>query len=303
MHSRFRDDPVLAELKKGLRAGGPDFAAPPSEARAQFEQTLATIPAPEDITFSDAQLGERPVVIGRHPGADETAALLYLHGGAFVAGSAQGYRVLAGELGRATGVPVYALEYRLAPEAPFPAAIEDCCAAYRALLNKGLPPERIVLAGDSAGGGLVVSMLLALRDAGDPMPAGALAISPWADLTCMRESITAKAAEDASLTEAGLRAAASHYLGNGNPHDPLASPVFADLTGLPPLLIQVGSAEILLDDSLALARAAGYAGVAVQLQIWPDMPHVWHAFGFMLEAGRAACTQAGDALRAMLDNA
>ena len=297
MNRDFSQDASLPPLIAGLRAGGPDFAAPPLEARAQFEQTLATIPPPEGIVFSDTMLGNIVTIRAEHAGADDSAALLYLHGGAYIAGSAKGYSSLAGELGRAVGVPAYAVDYRLAPESPFPAAIEDCHAAYRALIDRGIAAERIVLAGDSAGGGLVVSLLLALRDAGDPIPAGALAISPWANLLCNSASITSKAAEDPSLTQAGLRAGAQHYLGGTDPRDPKASPVFADLSALPSLLIQVGSAEILLDDAVDLARAAGRAAVPVRLDIWPGMPHVWHAFGFMLEAGRAAIADAGAFLR------
>lgn len=282
------ENPVLAELKAGLRAGGPDFADEPAKARTDFEATLAMVPVAEDLAFETVTLGGVETVRSTAPGADARRALLYLHGGGYIAGSAHGYRALAAELGRAMGVVAYSPEYRLAPEHRCPAAIEDACAAYRGLLAQGIEPENIVIAGDSAGGGLTVAALVALRDAGDPLPSAGIAISPWADLTCSSGSITEKAEEDASLTPEGLRAGAAHYVGDGDLANPLASPVFANLSGLPPLLIQVGSSEILLDDAVVLAGAAGQAGTSVRLDIWPEMPHVWHAFGFMLEEGRRA---------------
>jgi acetyl esterase/lipase len=255
------------------------------------------IPVAEDLAFEEIELGGVKALRGSYPDAAEDAALLYFHGGAFVAGSAHGYRALSAALARAAGFTMWSLDYRLAPEHPFPAAIEDGVAAYRALLASGIVPERIVLAGDSAGGGLVLAALLALREAGDPLPAGAIVLSPWANLACDGITIETKAEEDPSLTPRGLRAGAMHYLGETDPRDPLASPVFADLSGLPPLLIQVGSAEILLDDAVRLAEAAGAAGTAVRLDIWPNMPHVFPAFAFMLEAGRLAVADAGAFMR------
>jgi len=296
-----KENPVLEQLVAALRAGDLDFGAPPEQTRATFEATLATIPVQPDLIFRPDALAGLPTLRIESPGVATDAALLYLHGGAFVAGSAQGYRGLAGELARAVNVTGYAVDYRLAPEAPFPAAVNDAVAAYQALLARGIAPARIVFAGDSAGGGLVVSTLVALRDAGLPLPAAALVISPWADLSGTAASLVTKATADPSLTTTGLNAAAQHYL-NGAPSDhPLASPVNADLTGLPPLLIQVGSAEILLDDAVRLAGAAGTANVAVRLEVWPEMPHVWHAFGFMLEEGRRAIAGAGEFLQHALN--
>lgn len=300
MNPRRGQEPALEPLVAGLRQGGPDFADDPAKARADFEATLAMVPVAEDIDFTQAELGGVPTLIATCPGADAGGALIYLHGGAYIAGSAGGYRALAAELARAGGLTAYSVDYRLAPEAPFPAAIEDSCAVYRALLARGIAPEKIVLAGDSAGGGLVFSTLIALRDAGDPLPAAAIALSPWANLACDGETVRTKAAADPSLTPEGLRAGARHYLAGADPRDPLASPVFADLSGLPPLLIQVGSAEILLDDALALAARAGADGSPVRLDIWPDMPHVFLAFGFMLEAGRLATQDAGAFIRQAL---
>ena len=291
------ENTVLAQLIAALRAGDLDFAAPPLQTRANFEGMLTTLPVQPDLTFTNDTLAGVPTLRIGSPGVAEDSALLHLHGGAFIAGSAQAYRGLVGELARATGVIGYAVDYRLAPEAPFPAAVDDSVAAYQALLARGLPANRIVLTGDSAGGGLVISTLVALRDAGLPLPAAALVISPWADLTGTAASRVTKAAADPSLTSAGLDAVAPHYL-NGTPAThPLASPIYADLIGLPPLLIHVGSTEVLLDDAIRLAGVAGAANVAVRLEVWPDMPHVWHAFHFMLDEGRQAIAGAGDFLR------
>lgn len=293
MSPRLGREPALAGLLEGLRAGELDFNDPPEKARKDFEEMLAGLPADPALVFDRVDLGGVSTLRGTYPGGATDGALLYFHGGGFVIGSAQAYRLLAAELARSAGLTAYAPDYRLAPEHPFPAAIDDCRAAYLALLAQGIAPERIVLAGDSAGGGLVISTLLALRDAGDPLPAAAVALSPWVDLSGTSRSTSAKAAEDAALTGDGLQACVRHYIGDGNRNHPLASPIHADLSGLPPVMIQVGSAEILLDDALALAAAAGHAGTAVRLEIWPNMPHVWHAFAFMLEAGQLAIADAG----------
>lgn len=300
MNPRRGEEPALEQLVAGLRAGGPDFSDDPAKARADFEETLAMVPVAEELAFEQVKLGGVPALKGSYPGADTAAALLYLHGGAFIAGSAHGYRALAAELARAAGLTSYSVDYRLAPEHPFPAALEDCRTAYRALLEDGIAPGRIAIAGDSAGGGLALSLLLALRDGGEPMPAAAVLLSPFANLACDGATYGTKAAEDPSLNVEGLRAGAAHYLGGRDPRDPLASPAHAELGGLPPLLIQVGSAEILLDDALRIAGNAGAAGTPVRLDIWPNMPHVFPAFAFMLEAGRLALADAGQFMRQAL---
>jgi acetyl esterase/lipase len=292
--------PQLRELVAGLREGGPDLAAPPPEARLAFEELLSSIPVAEDLRIEETTLSTVPALRCSAPGAARDGALLYLHGGAFVIGSARGYRALAAELGRAAGLPAYAIDYRLAPEHPFPAAVDDAVAAYNALLEAGFAAERIVIAGDSAGGGLSLSTLVRLRDEGVPLPAAAVLISPWADLALEGATLKSKAAADASLTEEGLQAMASLYLGGAEPKHPLASPLYADLSGLPPLLVQVGSAEILLDDALRIAAKAGGADTHVQLEVWPEAPHVWHAFAFMLPEGRQALAAAGHFVRERL---
>jgi acetyl esterase/lipase len=283
----------LEQLVAGLRAGGPDLAAPPAEARAAFEALLAGMPVAPDVTFETLTLGGVPALRAVTPEAASDAALLYMHGGAFVVGSAQGYRGLAAELACAAGLTAFSIDYRLAPENPFPAAVDDAVAAYGDLLARGFAPGRIVLAGDSAGGGLTLAALVAIRDRGLPLPAAGLLLSPWTDLACEGTSLVTKAAEDPSLKTDALRICADHYLAGTDAKTPLASPLYADLAGLPPLMIQVGSAEILLDDAVRTAGAAGAAAVSVRLEIWPEMVHVFQAFAFMLPEGRQAIDAAG----------
>ena len=220
------------------------------------------------------------------------AVLLYLHGGAYVFCSPISHRHLVAALSAAAGVSAFALDYRLAPESPFPAAVEDAVAAYRSLLAEGFAPERIAIAGDSAGGGLTVATMVALREQGVPQPAAGVCISPWADLTMTAESYHTR--PDAMITHERLSQWAQMYLGDAAATNPLASPVFADLRELPPLLIQVGTAEALFDDSVKLEAQAKAAGVAVTLEVWEEMIHVWHYFHPMLSAGREAVACIGE---------
>jgi epsilon-lactone hydrolase len=227
------------------------------------------------------------------PDADPSKAILYLHGGGYVICSLDSHRHLAAETGRASGARTLAIDYRLAPEHPFPAPIEDTVAAYRYLLASGLKPNGIALAGDSAGGGLVVGALLAIREAGLPLPACGWCISPWVDMEALGESFTDRAAADPTVQKATIQMMAQLYLGGADPRHPHAAPLYGDLRGLPPLLIQVGAAETLLDDSVALARKAGAADVIVDLQIWPEMIHIWHIYFPMLAAARRAIAAGG----------
>jgi acetyl esterase/lipase len=231
------------------------------------------------------------------PDADAGAAILYVHGGGYVIGSLDSHRHLVSELGRAAGVRALALDYRLAPEHPFPAAVEDAVAGYRFLLSSGIAPQRIAIAGDSAGGGLVVGAMLAIREAGLPLPGCGWCISPWVDMEALGESFTDRAATDPTVQKAGILEMAGHYLGGADPRSPHAAPIHGDLRGLPPLLIQVGAAETLLDDALKLARVAGMADVFVELQVWPEMIHVWHLFHPALKAGRRAIEAGGAFVR------
>lgn len=219
--------------------------------------------------------------------------LLYLHGGSYSLGSVASHRHLSAALGDAAQSAVLALDYRRPPEAPFPAAVEDTVTAFRWLIGQGLPVERITFAGDSAGAGLAVAALLRLRDLGEPLPAAALCMSPWADLSCGGASHQDRAARDLLLDTEDLHRMAALYLAGADPRSPLASPAFGDLAGLPPLLIQVGSEEVLWDDARALDEAARRAGVAVRFEEWPGMFHVWHWYHPVLPEGREAVAVGG----------
>jgi epsilon-lactone hydrolase len=233
------------------------------------------------------------------PDADRSKAVLYLHGGGYVIGSLDSHRHLAAEAGRAARARTLAIDYRLAPEHPFPAAVDDAVATYRFLLASGVQSGGITIAGDSAGGGLVVAAMLAIRDAGLAQPACGWAISPWVDMEAIGDSMTGKAATDPTVQKAGIIDMAKQYLGGADPRTPLAAPIYGDLRGLAPLLIQVGAAETLLDDAIRLAQVAGAADVAVDLQIWPEMVHVWHLYYPELSAGRRAIAAGGEFARAM----
>ncbi len=234
------------------------------------------------------------------PQDDRDAALLYVHGGGYVIGSLDSHRHLVSEAGRAAKAWALALDYRLAPETPFPAAVDDALSGYRYLLSRGIQPGRIAIAGDSAGGGLVVAAMLTIREAGLEQPACGWCISPWVDMEGIGETMLTKAAADPMVQRAPLLDMARLYLGGADPRSPLAAPLYADLRGLAPLLIQVGAAETLLDDAIRLAKVAGAADVRVDLQVWPEMVHVWHIFHPELKVGRRAIEQGGDYVRAMI---
>lgn len=270
------------------------------EQRAGLEQMTALMPPPEDVAFTPTTVAGRPAAWVAAPGAREDRALLYLHGGGYCIGSIATHRMLASDLSRAAGLRVLLLDYRLGPEHPFPAAVDDATAAYRSLLDAGLDPRRLAIAGDSAGGGLTAATLLALRDADTPLPAAAALLSPWLDLTQSGESMTSKAAVDPMVQREALQRMADAYLGGGDARAPLASPLFADLRHLPPLLVHVGTAETLLDDSTRFTERARAAGVDVTLEVFEDMVHVFHAFGFLLPEARTANAQIGAFLRERL---
>jgi acetyl esterase/lipase len=283
----------LLELNWHARRG--DIA----ERRRKYDQadqafgTLATPPGEE------AEAGGCPAEWVR-PGGRNDPALLYLHGGSYALGSPSSHRHLAAAIGAAAGSAVLALHYRRPPEDPFPAAVEDAVSAYRWLLEQGIRAEKMSVVGDSAGGGLALAALQVLRDAGDPLPAAAVCLSPWADLTCGAESHTTRAARELLLDTSDLRHMAELYLAGADPRHPLASPAYADLTGLPPILIQVGSEEVLWDDARSLERVARAAGVRVTFQEWPEMFHVWHYYHPVLPEGRAAVQAVGAFVRAEL---
>jgi epsilon-lactone hydrolase len=226
--------------------------------------------------------------------------ILYFHGGAYVAMSARTHRAITSRLAAWSGAMLFAADYRLAPEYPFPAALDDALAAYRALAAAGTAASRIVVGGDSAGGGLALALLVALRDAGDPPPAAGVLFSPWTDLACTGESIVTNDGVDALSFGSWVRSQARYYLGDTPATNPLASPLYADMTGLPPLLIQAGDSEVLLDDSRRVAEKASQAGVATTLTIWRGVPHGWQMFAPILPEGRAALREASAFIRARL---
>ena len=238
------------------------------------------------------------------PAAPDHAAwrrcILYFHGGAYVAMSAQTHRSVTSRLAGWSNTRLFALNYRLAPEHPFPAALDDALAAYHALIAAGIEPNRVVLAGDSAGGGLALALLVALRDAHEKLPAAGVLFSPWTDLAATGGSIAANDKSDALFFGSWIAPEARHYLGETPATDPLASPVYADLTGLPPLFIQVGDSEVLLDDSRRVFENARKAGVEATLQIWHGVPHGWQIFAPILPEGRAALQQASEFIAARL---
>lgn len=250
-----------------------------------------------DVKVEKVSAGGVPAEWTSTPGVDATAAVLYAHGGGYAIGSLDSHRHLVAEIGRACGARALALDYRLAPEHPFPAPVQDALAAYRFLLESGIKPGRIAIAGDSAGGGLVVAAMLAIRGAGLPQPGCGWCISPWVDMQSAGASMLDNAARDPSVQKAGILDFAAIYLAGADPRSPLASPIYGELRGLPPLIIQVGAVETLLDDSLMLARAASLADVYVDLQVWPEMIHVWHQWFTQLDAGRRAIAAGGAFVR------
>ena len=274
--------------------------APPTleQRRATFAPAGSPHPVPDDVLVSEVTAGGVPAHWLAAPGTDAGRVLLFLHGGGFELGSLRSDGELAARLGRAAGMRVLLIEYRLAPEHPFPAAIDDVLAAWRWLrAEQDLDAGSLAVAGDSAGGGLATALLVALRDAGEPLPAAAVLMSPTVDLTSSGASMTERVDQDPFSTPAMLRGFAADYLAGADPETPLASPLFASLAGLPPLLIQAGTADLLLSDSERLAAAASRAGVDVTLEIGEGLPH---AYPIMLGTPEAAeaTEQTGKFLRA-----
>ena len=267
------------------------------EDRASYETMLASMPMADDIETERVGAGGVPAEWIRAPGVQADRVMLYFHGGGYVVGSMRTHRTMLSHISRASGFSVLGLDYRLAPESPFPAPVEDALTAYRWLLGQGIEPGKIVLGGDSAGGGLVVSALVAIRYAGDPMPAAGVCISPWVDMEATGESFTTNAQVDPSVSKERIINIAKVYLAGKNPRAPLASPLHADLHELPPLLSIVGSIETLLDDARAITDRAQAAGVEAVLEVWDDMPHVWTHFAPILPEGQQAIDRIGDFMR------
>jgi acetyl esterase/lipase len=260
--------------------------ATPQEMRVVFEE-LAVPPA-TDIKCERVEAGGVDAEWVCAPNAASDRFVLYLHGGGYVIGSVNTHRDMIARISRAAEARVLALNYRLAPEHPFPAAVDDAVAGYKWLLAQGAKPSRIAIGGDSAGGGLAAATLVAIRDAKLPIPAAGVLLSPWVDLEGLGESMTTRVEADPAVRKEGLVGMAQAYLGGQDPKTPLAAPLYADLKGLPPLLIQVGDAETLLDDSNRLEARAKAAGVNTKLEVWPEMIHVWQLFASFLPEGQQA---------------
>ncbi|MGW4248983.1 alpha/beta hydrolase [Nocardia sp. NPDC004722] len=282
-----------AKIDTLLRQTPPPGPRSVEEIRAGFRELMARMNVPSEIRTRTVTLGDRPAVLVEPEANPAPGTILYFHGGGFVYGSPQTAMSLTANLVTRTGFRAYSVDYRLAPEHPFPAAIEDTLAAYRALLDSGEDPSRIVFAGDSAGGGLTVTTCLAARDAGLPLPAAIVAFSPGLDSTRSGESMTTKDAADPLFSHEGLAQTGGLYLAGQDPNQPLLSPaILADLTGFPPILLQAGTNEMLLDDSTRLAARARAAGVDVILDITADVPHVFQAFTGILDEADLALDRA-----------
>jgi acetyl esterase/lipase len=266
-----------------------------ADLRADMERLAGAMPVGDGVGHESVTINGLPAEWTRASlsggaAAPTDAAILHFHGGGYVIGSPLTTRTVTAGLARHTGLPVLAPDYRLAPEHPFPAAVDDTVTAYQALLAQGFAPNRVIVSGDSAGGGLAMALLLCLRDRGLPLPAGAVGISPLLDLTLSSPSIDANEAKDPQVTRAFLElvTVANYLPADADPKAPLASPLFADLAGLPPLLVHVGGDESLLDDSVRFGEAADSAGVDCTVEVWEAMVHVWHQFSPRLPEAEAA---------------
>lgn len=257
---------------------------PPEVERREWEAAVENVVLPLSILVTPIRAADVPCEWVELGGPQDRGVVLFLHGGGYNSGSCKTHRELAARLASHTKLRVLTVDYRLAPEFPFPAALEDAVAVYRWLLGFGYTAKNIVIGGDSAGGGLAASTLLRLRDDHIDLPAAAFLMSPMLDLTFSGPSVGLRAPLDPVVTLGALQTAAEHYLAGRNPKEPLASPLFADLQGLPPLLLQVGDYEILLDDATRFAERAEAAGVGVRLEVWDEMWHVWQATSGLPEA-------------------
>jgi len=291
-------DMHIDELKQRIRAKRPPPGTTVSVAERRRAMEAVAFRAAPDVAVEVVAVGGCGAEWLRTGELTTEKAILYCHGGGYVMGSPNTHRSLGGEISRAANAAVLMLDYRLAPEAPFPAAVDDAVAAYEWLLAGGYSPESLAIAGDSAGGGLTVATLLALREKGAPMPAAAVCISPWSDLTCTNDSYRSRAEADPMVDADSIAEMARHYLQGVDPANPLASPNLADLQGLPPLLIHVGRDEVLLDDAVKLHERAEAAGIDATLEIRDDMVHVWHAFHPVLREGRDGIERVGGFLSA-----
>jgi acetyl esterase/lipase len=269
-----------------------------AERRKRIDEVGSVWPVADDIEVTAVDMNDVPGEYSIAPGSDASRVLLYFHGGGYCSGSIRSHRRLVTEAGRAAGMRTLAVAYRLAPEHPFPAVSDDALTAWRFLCNQGISPSQIAIGGDSAGAGLTVTLVNRLRDAHEELPPCAWLISPWTDLTMSGPTLSSKDAIDPLIHKQYLIELADAYVPAGmDRKDPRVSPLYADLKDFPPILIQVGSAETLLDDATRFAAVAGAADVRVTLEIWPQMIHAWPLWNAHVEAGRCALASAGDFIR------
>ena len=293
--------PELAQLVARLRATKISGAQPIEEMRVSWDKFATAFPPAPDLSFASVNAGGVPSEWVSAPGADESRIVLYLHGGGYCIGNLASCRNFAGRASRAAGARVLSVGYRLAPENPCPAALQDALASYRWLLDQGIPSTRIALLGDSAGGGLALATAVSLRDANDPLPAAIVAVGPITDQSKESPSMKERAHLDPIVTYEGSLTNARRYVGqHGDLKNSLASPLYAALEGLPRMLILVGTHECLFDDSTRFASKAKAAGVRVELDIWEDMIHDWPLFADVLPEGREAIEKMGRYIRAAI---
>ena len=265
-----------------------------AERRQRINEIGSTWPVADDVQLEEVDLGGVKGEWSIVPGSDPSRVLMFFHGGGYCSGSIVSHRRMVTEAGRAARVRTLAVDYRLAPEHPYPSAHQDAMTAWRFLRRQGIEARHIAVGGDSAGGNLTITLINRLRGAGEEQPACAWLASPWTDLTMSAASLADKDGTDPLIHKAYLEELAQAYAGAVDRSDPLISPLFADLHGFPPTLVQVGSAETLLDDAVRLARAAGEADVGVTLEVWPHMIHAWPMWNAKLEEGRRALAHAGE---------
>lgn len=283
----------IADLK-ALLSSTEMHKLPVADQRTGYDALASMMPADESVKISAVDANGLSCEWFSNTKSRDDAVLLYLHGGGYVIGSLISHQPLYADLCKACGIKVLAVDYRLAPEHPFPAAIEDALCAYQYLLDEGYQPDKIAIAGDSAGGGLCLALLISIRDRQLPVPSCAALLSPWTDLSLSGDSINTNQALDPVVAKQGLEDMATHYCQTRSRVDPLVSPLFADLHALPPILIHVGSDEILLDDSRRLEQNLKSAGVNVTLKEWAEMVHVFQHFATILDTGKEALTDIGD---------
>ena len=283
-HSEVAAPASIADLRKGMELLGEALAIEDS------------------CEISQGMIGEASCLIISPADVIAERKVLYFHGGGYVSGSADTHRGFASQIAAELRAELTSVNYRLAPESPFPAAVLDGVSAYRTMVESGIDPKEIVIAGDSAGGGLTLATILKARDLGLPLPAGLVVMSPWVDLTSSGESYIALAGVDGLVSHESIEFAKQAYLGGQDPHDPIASPVFSDLNNMPPLLIQVGAKEMLLSDATALAERAGLANVDVTLEVYADMSHVFQARYPEIQRAHQAIQRIGEWVDRLLAN-